>query len=358
MNTILRGLGRQIAVSMVLATLVALMLAIVGIYVLYGLVIVLAPDWMPRDDGWAFTGLDWFFVALISFLGLLYAVFTAIRLARRIVEPLVSVAASARRIAGGDLAARAMVGDRSLGEAALLVDDFNAMADALEKSSKDVSRWNALIAHELRTPVTILRGRLQGLAVGVFTPDAALFRRLLVQVDGLARLIEDLRTVSLTESGHLDVQPVPTDLAAEVEDVARLMEPALNQAGFIVALDLEQGTRIVDPQRIRQALIALVENARRYANPGLIRIALLLLPARIVLSVEDEGPGLPEDFVAEAFDPFRSRPRAEQSAPGSGLGLSVVRAIATAHGGTASYYPKDGGACFVLDLPQPLAGKS
>ena len=351
-NTILRGLGRQIAVSVVLATLVALLLAIVGLYFFYALVMVVAPQLLGPPEDWIPAGIEWVFITLVCVFGLTYAVFTAIRLAGRIVAPIVSVAGSARRIARGDLAARAMLDDRSLGEAAMLVGDFNAMADALERASKDVSRWNALIAHELRTPVTILRGRLQGLVLGVFEPDADLFRGLLVQVDGLARLVEDLRTVSLTESGHLDVRLLPTDLASEIEDLGRLMEPVLREAGFTLELDLAAGTSIVDPQRIRQALIALIENARRYAIPGKIRLSLELLSARLVLSVADDGPGLPDDFIVEAFDPFRSRQNAEHRTPSSGLGLTVVRAIAIAHGGTASYRPRDGGACFVIDLPR------
>ncbi len=98
--------------------------------------------------------------------GLAMAIVVAVNLARRILVPLNSVADSLRRVARGDLGVRAIAGDRSLGEAALLADDFNALADQLQRVTEEQVFWNAAIAHELRTPVTILRGRLQGLAEG------------------------------------------------------------------------------------------------------------------------------------------------------------------------------------------------
>ncbi|MXN80278.1 HAMP domain-containing protein, partial [Burkholderia sp. 4701] len=234
--------------------------------------------------------------------GLALAIVVAVNLSRRILAPLNSVADSIRRVAHGDLGARAVAGDRSLREAALLADDFNALADQLQRMTKEQAFWNAAIAHELRTPVTVLRGRLQGLAEGVFTPDETQFRSLLTQVEGLARLIEDLRVISLAESGHLDLEVQEADLAADVKAVVEVFGDALQAAGQHLVLDLDHRPMRCDPMRIRQALLALLENARRHAVPGAIRIQTRLEQGTCHLRVEDDGPGIPADLAPHVFE--------------------------------------------------------
>ncbi len=117
--------------------------------------------------------------------------------------PLNSVAASLRRLADGDLDARTVAPDQSLGEAALLVDDFNSMANRLKRMAEEQAFWNAAIAHELRHAADHLARPPAGLAEGVFEPDTAQFYSLLTQVEGLTRLVEDLRVVGLGDSGYL-----------------------------------------------------------------------------------------------------------------------------------------------------------
>lgn len=117
-------------------------------------------------------------------------------------DSLNSVANSLREVAQGRLDARVPLDEQAIGETAQLVRDFNTMAERLQSMTREREFWNAAIAHELRTPVTILRGRLQGLAEGVFPPERALFEGLLRQVEGLTHLIEDLRVLSLNDSGH------------------------------------------------------------------------------------------------------------------------------------------------------------
>jgi len=345
------GLGRQIVLSMVVATIASVLLTIIGLYTFYGVVIRMAPHLLPMNHHWMPSQIEWLVILALCLAAACITIVAALRLARRIVAPLVSVARTARQIADGDLNVRAESGDRSLSEATMLVDDFNLMADRLERASEAVRRWNASIAHELRTPVTILSGRLQGLADGVFQPEPPLLKSLVAQVEALTRLIEDLRTVSLFEGGRLDMRILPLNLSEEVETVVRLMQPGLEAAGFTVQTELEAGECDADPARIRQAIMALLENVKRHALPAEIRVRLTLGRSQVRIDIADRGPGLPADFVPYAFEPFRRYMDHDGPLKGSGLGLAVVLAIAQAHGGTASYATVGGGACFSMIFP-------
>ncbi len=345
------GLGREIILSTVIATLTSVMVTIAGLYIFYGVLIRVSPQLLfPLNDQWFPRGVEWLMIVVLCIVAASIAVVIATRLARRVVKPLVSVAQSARNIVAGDLSARAETGDRATLEATMLVEDFNHLAERLERASEALPRWNATIAHELRTPVTILSGRLQGLADGVFKPDDVLFRSLLAQVDALTRLIEDLRTVSLLEGGRLEMQFQSVELSDEIEAVIRLVQPGLEAAGFTISADLDKGLCDVDTARIRQALLALLDNARRHASPGRIDVILRVEEHHVSLHVADKGPGLSPDFARHAFEPFRRYMEQGGNSKGSGLGLSVVRVIAKAHGGDATYKTVHGGGCFCMEI--------
>lgn len=292
---------------------------------------------------------EWIWLGCTTAATLALAAVVASRLSRRILLPLNSVAGAIRRVAAGELGARAVAGDRSLGEASRLADDFNALAGQLQRMTGEQAFWNAAIAHELRTPITILRGRLQGLAEGVFPPAEAQFRSLLTQVEALNRLIEDLRVVSLAESGHLDLQWQDTDLAAEAEAVAGMFCESARSVGQAIEVRVARGKVRCDPLRMRQALLALLENARVHALPGTILVGGGASGDCCSLYVEDSGPGIPAAAAEEVFLAFH---RLGSDRKGCGLGLAVVAAIARAHGGTAQYRASDrGGGRFELRWP-------
>ncbi|VWD44151.1 two-component system sensor histidine kinase [Burkholderia lata] len=348
----LDGLSRQIALTMAAMAFGVTLLVVLTAYTFY----YFAYNYWPAHfdtKNLVPTAPEWVWLVSTTLVGLVLSVAVAINLARRILVPLNSVTDSIRRVARGDLGARAVAGDRSLHEAALLADNFNALAGELQRVTNEQAIWNAAIAHELRTPVTVLRGRLQGLAEGVFTPDEAQFRSLLAQVEGLTRLIEDLRVVSLADGGHLSIEIRDADLAAEVRAVVDVFAHALQAAGQHPVLDLDTRSMRCDPVRIRQALLALLENARRHAVPGTIRIQTRIEEGMCRLRVEDDGPGIPADFAPHVFKAFR---RVDESQPGgSGLGLAVVAAIAHAHHGEAVCVPTGaGGTRFEVQWPDNL----
>jgi len=356
----LQGLSRQIAVSMAAMAFGVMLLVVLTSYAFYFLASIYWPTHFD-EPSWIPTGPEWVWLISTTLTGLVLALVVGVNLARRILVPLNSVADAIRLVSQGDLGARAIAGDRSSREAALLADQFNGLVAQLQRVTNEQAFWNAAIAHELRTPVTILRGRLQGLAEGVFTPDESQFRSLLTQVEGLVRLIEDLRVISLAESGHLDLQMREADLAAEVGAVVAVFGDALRAAGLHPVLDLDERPMQCDPVRIRQALLALLENARKYAVPGSIRIQTRVEHGRCHLRVEDDGPGIPGDLALHIFEAFRRGGDARQGANGgsggssgssSGLGLAVVAAIAHAHGGQAQCSPAAGGGTrFELEWP-------
>lgn len=350
------GLSRQLALSLSGMVLGVMLLLHAGFYLFYAIVTRFNPALVsPTVDSWPPTPSEWALIATLTVLGLFLAVHTALRLSRRILQPLNSVAESARQLARGDLSVRASSEDRSLGEAVGLVDDFNSMAERLERMTGELVTWNAAIAHELRTPVTILRGRLQGLAEGVFEPDEALFRSLLAQVEGLSRLIDDLRTLSLADSGHLSLQQAPVDLAAEIRAIVKLLGPELQAAGLVPELALEARSTYCDGARLRQVVVALLENARRHASPGVLRISTARTDDAFVLSVDDSGPGISTELAAHIFEAFvRGEASRSRQSGGTGLGLAVVRAIVHAHHGRVACLPgAHGGTCFRVWLPEP-----
>jgi two-component system sensor histidine kinase AdeS len=341
------GLSRQILIAMSAITVMAGLLVFFGTYFAYTVIVALYP--MPEADS-GLTSIDFLIVGTLILVTLPIAAVVSLRLARRILKPLESLALSARRITAGDLTARASAGDRALGETAALIEDFNTMAQRLQDMAADMALWNATIAHELRTPLTILKGRLQGMIDGVFEPDERSLQGLILQVDGLARLVEDLRTVTLADSGHLDLHIEPIRLAREIERIAELMEHDLRASGFRLEFDLADLVVHADATRIRQALLALVTNARRYAVRGTITIRLAEDDGEVLLGVADEGPGLSPEMASSAFNPFvRGDQAASGEAAGNGLGLSVVRAIMEAHGGRLRYRgAPEGGALFEM----------
>lgn len=346
----LSGLSRQITLSMMKIGIGSALITTFGSFFFYYLWDKYWPNYIPSDNYITPSWPEWIWIALTCIIVILLAVSLAIKLSQRILEPLSAVAEGMRKIAEGDLHFRANVGDRSLGEAALLVDDFNLLAEKLQRMTEDHAFWNAAIAHELRTPVTILRGRLQGLAEGVFTPDKTQFTKLLVQIEGLSRLIEDLRVISLMNSDELRINIKETNLAKEIKLLTDLSVNMLHEANQYVELNLTTQPVFCDPTRIRQALLAILENASKYALPGAITITTQLKDGFCYLSVEDSGPGISLELIPHIFTAFRSAKDNPQS--GSGLGLAVVAAIATAHKGTVSCrISKKGGTIIELGWP-------
>jgi signal transduction histidine kinase len=278
--------------------------------------------------------------------------------AERIARPIAAVARAADRVARGDLGAR-VGADAARGagdEVALLGRTFDGMAEALQESERRRQTLVADVAHELRTPLSVLQGRLEALLDGVLPVDGAELERLHRQTGLLTRLVEDLRVLSLADAQRLRLDVETVDLVGlAAESVAAFGARAAERD---VRLALEASTPAVmvraDRLRLGQVLSNLLDNALRVTAPGgavTVRVERLRDAAR--LAVEDDGPGLPEGDPECLFDRFY-RPDAgrARTAGGSGIGLAIVRTLVEAHGGTVRAKDRPtGGAAFEVVVP-------
>ncbi|MBN9304794.1 MAG: hypothetical protein BGO82_11200 [Devosia sp. 67-54] len=345
----------RITLAMLAVALVTGGAAAFGPYLYYTLLDWLYPN-LWGDDAWTFG--DYLVFAAPIVLGLAIAVALGWRVAKGIARPVEEVAEAARAIAAGDFHARAGHERRGSGETESLVADFNSMADRLEQAEAELRYSNSAIAHELRTPLTILRGRLQGLADGVFQADSQLYGRLTQHVEDLSRLVEDLRTLGLFSAGQIELRLEVIDLAEEAAKVVEMMEPDLAVAGVEVHAHFVPAYVRGDGARLRQALLALLDNARRYAGAGILTVGTRVETAQVVLYCTDFGPGLPKGAESRVFDRFwRGDESRSRASGGSGLGLAVVRAVARAHQGDALAYSRPG-AGTTVEIRLPLADQA
>ncbi|MDE8650623.1 sensor histidine kinase [Novosphingobium album (ex Liu et al. 2023)] len=353
--TPLPGLRRRIALAMVRVTALALIVMIGGLILFQIVMAQIFPDVLSTHRDWRMSIGEGAAMIVFGLIGLGGAAYAGDRLARRIARPVEAVAGAARRVTEqSKFVLEELPDDCAFEETAQLVHDFNEMARRIDQGINEARTLNLAIAHELRTPLTIVKGRLQGFIDGVFAPNEAAFRALIAQVEGLARTADDLRTISLAASNRLELSIAPVDLGREAASVVEVMRPDFTGVGMMLELDASSCMVPADAQRVRQALIALLDNARRYAGKGRVVVQVRSTRDTGILRVKDEGPGISPEFVSRAFTLFeRGEESRSRSSGGSGLGLSVVEAIMTAHGGAVRIDSDvDVGATFELSLPR------
>jgi len=284
-------------------------------------------------------------LALASLLGFL--------LARQLSRPLQELAGTVTRLSHGQYHERARIaGDDDIGRLAQVV---NLLAETLEKNRSVRHRWMADIAHELRTPVAILKGEIEALTDGVRQPDERTLASLAEEADHLTVLVNDLQALALADAGALNLNRQLTDLAALARQVADTVEDHL--AGRGIKLQLALPERIVlmaDPQRLRQLLHNLFANSVRYTETdGWVKLAAEKDAGAILLSIEDSGPGVSDEHLDRLFERFyRVEQARTRSGGGSGLGLAICRNIVEAHGGRIrAEHGAAGGLVIRVDLP-------
>jgi two-component system, OmpR family, sensor histidine kinase BaeS len=269
--------------------------------------------------------------------------FTAIwlvgRSVRRMFGPIGDVLEAADRVAGGDYSVR--VTARGPGEVRRLGRTFNEMTARIEASDQQRRRLLADVTHELRTPLAVIQGNLEGIADGVYPADEERVGAVLEETRLMARLLDDLQTLSTAEAGALQLVREATDLRELAFEVTSAFAPQAAAAGIrLAASPADETVTIADPFRVRQVLENLVTNALRVTPPGGdVTIAVARAEREAEIAVTDTGPGIPEEELAAVFDRYT---RSADSG-GSGLGLAIARSLVEAHGGTITAARAPGG---------------
>lgn len=298
------------------------------------------------------------YVGLGAVLGgvLVLALVLARLLAVRWARPLADAQVAARRIAAGEFDVR-LPAPRAGGasEIADLHGDINAMAGALFRLETSRQRWIAELAHELRTPLAVLRGEVEALADGIRPLGPAAVASLQEEVRRLSRLVEDFHLLATSDLRALPCEFEVVAPAALLQSAADRAAPRAQAQGLALEVQLPAlPAARWDAVRISQLLDNLLENSLRYTSaPGRVRLSAQALEAAVVMRLEDSPPGVPEGDLERLFDPlYRADPSRSRAFGGAGLGLSIARAIAQAHGGRlrAAVSPL-GGLAMVLTLP-------
>ncbi len=244
--------------------------------------------------------------------------------------PMDNLIQAARRIEKGDYSAT--VPEYGPPEMRSVARAFNAMSARLKLTDEQRRSFLADVAHELRTPLSVIRGQAEGIADGLYAADAEHIEPILDATRGLEVLVEDLRTLVLTDAGSLVLNREPVDPTALVHDVLASFKAQSEAAEVNLAGDLDYGIPMVDvdPARMRSAIANVISNAIRHTPPGgSVRVGVQSAEDQVVIAVTDTGEGIPAKLLPRVFERFVKAP----TSTGSGLGLAIVHDIVTAHGG-------------------------
>lgn len=270
------------------------------------------------------------------------------RIFRGVARPVGELIEAAGRLEAGSYDAR--VEERGPREMRSLAHAFNAMAARLETNESQRKQLLADVTHELRTPLTVMQGNVEALIDGVHPLDREHIAPLLEETKVLARLIDDLRTLSLAESGALALHREPVDAAKIARDVVMAFGEQARRGGVALGSSADGSTALdADPVRVREVIVNLVANALRYTPAGgAVDIDARGSNGKVEVTVRDTGTGIAPDEVDGIFDRFS---RATDS-PGAGLGLAIAKSLVEAHGGTIrAESPPGQGTRIVFTLP-------
>jgi two-component system OmpR family sensor kinase/two-component system sensor histidine kinase BaeS len=257
----------------------------------------------------------------------------AARNIRRMSNPLDELVEASNKVADGDYSVR--VAEKGPLEVRFLMRGFNSMAERLQVNDQQRRNMLADLSHELRTPITVIQGNVEGILDGMYPADEARLKSILEETQILSRLVDDLRTMALAESGSLQLRREPTELGPLIQEVVTAFEAQANEKDITVDLSLPELEDInVDPLRLREVMNNILSNALRYTpRGGEIKVGLMEsapgLERFVTIFVRDSGIGIESADLPHVFDRFYK----SSDSGGMGLGLSIAKYIVEAHGG-------------------------
>ncbi len=306
------------------------LLSLIGCATLFSLIFKI-PGQLPVSEG---SSVFPKVAGTIIVIGVIGGVIMAGRLLRRATAPVGDVMEAAAKVADGDYGVR--VAESGPQEVRALARSFNTMTSRLQTNDEQRRALLADVTHELRTPLTVIQGNLEGMLDGIYPPDQTHLESTLDETRVLARLIDDLRTLSLAESGALKLQRETVDLRDLIHEAIAAFQSSADSAGVQLRVDTQADLPQLeaDPLRLRQVLSNLIANALRYTSRGgQIQVrAIVAPPDRVTVSVSDTGRGIAPDDLPHIFDRFYK----SSDSRGTGLGLAIAKNLVIAHGGDIS----------------------
>ena len=284
------------------------------------------------------------------------AILLAVLLSNYLLKPVLALTKASERLSSGNLNTRVEVkGNDELTE---LANTFNHMAASLETAEERKKAMTADVAHELRTPIAVQKAQLEGMLDGVIPVSSENLTVALQQTDFLSRMVDDLRLLAMAEAGEIQFEVRETNLPRLIEQLAAQFSRQIQSEGTRI-LTVCQGFEVketidIDADRLSQILHNLLSNAQRYGKKGgVITMSCQRLQASIVITVQDDGPGIQLSAIPHLFERFYRHEKARsRETGGTGLGLAISRKLALLMGGdlTAENH-SEGGAVFTLTLP-------
>lgn len=282
------------------------------------------------------------------------AAVVAVAAARRLSRPLVAATAAYRRIASGDLTVR--VADRNRvrrrnDEIGQLTRALDTMAESLDRAQKQEQQFLLSVSHDLRTPLTSIRGFAEALADGAAPDPQRAAQVIAAEARRLERLVRDLLELAKLDARRFSLHPRDVDLTDLVTDAADGFLPAAEREGLTLQLDATDGVRAtVDPERLAQVLANLIENALKFAS-RVVRVRLTASATNIEISIIDDGPGIDPVDLPHVFERLYTSDRQPTRQIGSGIGLAIVKELVGAMGGTVTPTTSAMGSTFTVRLP-------
>lgn len=292
-------------------------------------------------------------IGIISFILTLFLVIVSILLIRRFVNPLADVIYAARAVATGRLDTRIRTeGPQDLRS---LSESFNEMATSLERNDRERRAMLADIAHELRTPLSVIRGRLEGIVDGIYPENGPQVSMALEQTYLMQRLVDDLRLLTLVETRQLHFDRQDVNVGNVIDRVIEMFSAEAQEKSISLSFIEKSGnlSAVLDPQRFEQVISNLVGNAIRYIpEDSKVWITAIETKDGVEITVNDNGQGIPAEDLPYIFDRFWRKDKSRSRATGgTGLGLAIAKQLTEAQGGTieARNLP-EGGLQVVVEL--------
>jgi two-component system OmpR family sensor kinase/two-component system sensor histidine kinase BaeS len=274
-------------------------------------------------------------VGIISFILAMFLVVVSILLVRRFVNPLADVIYAARAVATGKLNTR--IPTKGPQDLRSLSESFNEMATSLERSDRERRDMLADIAHELRTPLSVIRGRLEGIVDEIYTEKGPQVSMALEQTYLMQRLVDDLRLLTLVETRQLAFDNRDVNVGDVINGIIEMFSAEAQEKNISLSFNEKSGNLsvVLDPQRVEQVISNLIGNAIRYVpEGGKVWITAMGVSDRLRITINDNGTGVPAEDLPYIFDRFWRKEKSRSRATGgTGLGLAIAKQLVEAQDG-------------------------